>query len=91
MFFGESMFSGRSGGSKVALAALAARLHAWGWPLIDAQVENDHLLSLGAVRMPRSRFLAEVARLVDLPAPAGPWTLRFGRMPAAELAQPSVP
>lgn len=91
MFFGESMFSGRSGGSKVALAALAARLHGWGWPLIDAQVENDHLVSLGAVRMPRHRFLAEVAGLVDLPAPAGPWILRFGRLPAAELAQASVP
>ncbi|MBP7599078.1 MAG: leucyl/phenylalanyl-tRNA--protein transferase, partial [Pseudoxanthomonas sp.] len=91
MFFGESMFSGRSGGSKVALAALAARLHGWGWPLIDAQVENDHLVSLGAVRMPRHRFLAEVAGLVDPPAPAGPWTLQFGRMTAAELAQASVP
>ena len=72
-------------------AALAAGLQGWGWPLIDAQVENDHLLSLGAIRLPRSRFLADVARLVDLPAPAGPWILRVGRMPAAELAQPSVP
>ena len=90
-FFGESMFSGRSGGSKVALATLAARLHGWGWPLIDAQVENDHLVSLGAVRMPRHRFLAEVAALVDPPAPAGPWTPQFGRMTAAELAQASVP
>ena len=41
MFFAESMFSAESGGSKVALAALAHRLREWGWPLIDAQVEND--------------------------------------------------
>ena len=86
MFFGESMFSGESGGSKVALAALARRLHAWGWPLIDAQVENPHLLGLGAEAMPRARFVAQVAALTALPAPAGPWTEAFGQLPAASLA-----
>lgn len=87
MFFAESMFSGASGGSKVALAALAHRLHAWGWPLIDAQVENDHLVSLGAVALPRAEFLARVARQVDAPEPAGAWTARFGDLPASELAR----
>jgi len=91
MFFGESMFSARSGGSKVALAALARRLHAWSWPLIDAQVENPHLLTLGATPMPREAFLAEVARLADLPSPAGSWTDRFGTLAAPALAQPSAP
>ena len=91
MFFGESMFSGRSGGSKVALAALAARLHAWGWPLIDAQVENDHLHSLGGCLVPRETFLEQVAGLVDLPMPEGAWTARFGMLPAALLSQPTVP
>ena len=86
MFFGESMYSGESGGSKVALAALAHRLHQWGWPLLDAQVENDHLLSLGAERWPRERFLAQVGSLTALPEPAEPWTARFGELPAAELA-----
>jgi leucyl/phenylalanyl-tRNA--protein transferase len=87
MFFAESMFSGASGGSKVALAALAHRLHAWGWPLIDAQVENDHLVSLGAVALPRAEFLARVARQVDAPEAAGAWTSRFGDLPASELAR----
>ncbi|MCW0458220.1 leucyl/phenylalanyl-tRNA--protein transferase [Xanthomonas sacchari] len=87
MFFGESMFSARSGGSKVALAALARRLHGWGWPLIDAQVENDHLLSLGAERWPRARFLDTIAPLVAATAETAPWTLRFGTLAAAELAQ----
>jgi leucyl/phenylalanyl-tRNA--protein transferase len=87
MFFAESMFSGASGGSKVALAALAHRLHAWGWPLIDAQVENDHLVSLGAVALPRAEFLARVARQVDAPEAAGPWTARFGDLPASDLAR----
>ncbi len=86
MFFGESMFSGTSGGSKIALAALAHRLNDWGWPLIDAQVENEHLLSLGAVRVPRSDFVAQVATLSRFPEPAGLWTQRFGTLPADSLA-----
>jgi leucyl/phenylalanyl-tRNA--protein transferase len=86
MFFAESMFSARSGGSKLALAALAAHLHALGWPLFDAQVENRHLRSLGAESWPRPRFLSEVARLVALPGATGPWTQAFGNVPAAALA-----
>jgi leucyl/phenylalanyl-tRNA--protein transferase len=86
MFFGESMFSGESGGSKVALAALASRLNAWGWPLVDAQVENPHLLTLGAERMPRAAFLAAIGPLVAEPAPPGAWTGEFGEFIAASLA-----
>ncbi|HEY0660601.1 MAG TPA: leucyl/phenylalanyl-tRNA--protein transferase [Lysobacter sp.] len=85
MFFGESMFSGESGGSKVALAALAHRLREWGWPLLDAQVENEHLLSLGAELWPRRRFLEWTSELVGLQEPAGPWTARFGELPARDL------
>ena len=88
MFFGESMFSGRSGGSKVALAALACALHAWGWPLIDAQVESPHLVSLGAGTMPRRDFLRWVRRLTIEPEPAIGWTERFGHWPASRLADP---
>lgn len=86
MFFGESMYSGESGGSKVALAALAHRLAEWGWPMLDAQVENEHLLGIGAESWPRERFLATLARQVALPAAPGPWTARFGELAAAELA-----
>lgn len=86
MFFAESMFSARSGGSKAALAALAARLAAWGWPLVDAQVENAHLRMLGAESWPRTRFLREVERLSALGEPSGPWTERFGALPVAALA-----
>lgn len=85
MFFGESMFSARSGGSKVALAALARQLHRWGWPLIDAQVENAHLLSLGAELWPRQRFLACLRKQVLLPAQAGSWQAAFGKWPAAAV------
>lgn len=73
MFFGESMFSRRTDGSKIAMAYLAAQLDRWGFPLIDCQLETGHLLSLGATAMPRRLFVAEVARLVREPAPA--WIL----------------
>ncbi len=86
MFFGESMVSIRSGGSKVALAGLAARLRQWGWPLLDAQVENPHLLSLGAELWPRATFLETVATLVRQPAQAGSWSASFGELPARCLA-----
>jgi len=90
MFYGESMFSAVSGGSKVALAALARRLHGWGWPLLDAQVENPHLLSLGALSLPRAQFLAEASALAAVPGFApGSWTGRFGELAAAELAEPA--
>ncbi len=85
MFYGESMFSARSGGSKVALAALARHLHAQGWPLIDAQVENPHLRSLGAERWPRVRFLAQMRELAALPETPGAWGERFGEMAASAL------
>ncbi len=86
MFFGESMFSGVSGGSKVALAALAAILRGWGWELIDAQVENPHLLRMGASHLPREAFLAHVRQAVRQPGLPGAWTAAIGRLTAASLA-----
>lgn len=89
MFFGESMFSAESGGSKVALAGLARILSHWGWPLIDAQVENPHLLSLGARHLPRPEFMAEVARWSGKPDLAGSWASRVAPFPASRLADPA--
>ena len=87
MFFGESMFSARSGGSKVALAGLATLLRGWGWPLIDAQVENEHLLSLGARRLPRERFVEQVEALTALDGIQGSWTRYVDDQPARGLAE----
>ena len=86
MFFGESMFSGESGGSKVALIALAQRLREWQWPLIDAQVENPHLVAMGAEVVPRREFLSAVAASTTAPEGAGPWATRFGEWPVRMLA-----
>ena len=86
MFFGESMVSLISGGSKTALAALALRLRQWGWPLIDAQVENLHLFRMGALSMSRGDFLASIAPLTGEAGRIGPWTGDFGALDAASVA-----
>jgi leucyl/phenylalanyl-tRNA--protein transferase len=88
MFFGESMFSAQSGGSKVALAGLVRLLRGWQWPLIDAQVENPHLLSLGARRLPRREFLEQVQALVALPGRIGPWRPELADLPVSGLSKP---
>ena len=86
MFFGESMFSARPGGSKAALAGLAGLLAGWGWPLIDAQVENAHLVRLGAESMPRAAFLEHVHALSRMPGRAGSWSGAMGERPAGLVA-----
>ena len=57
-FFGESMFSARTDGSKIALAWLVARLKAGGFTLFDTQFTTPHLESLGARSVSRSRYHA---------------------------------
>ncbi len=56
VFFGESMFSRSTDGSKLALAALSRVCRNSGVTLIDCQVENPHLLSLGACLLSRLDF-----------------------------------
>jgi leucyl/phenylalanyl-tRNA--protein transferase len=73
LFCGESMFSAVSGGSKAALIALCALLDERGYPLLDAQVTNPHLVSMGAVEMPREIFLARVEALTAVDVPSGRW------------------
>lgn len=75
VFFGESMFSRRSDASKVAFAHLVRQLTAWGYPLIDSQVGNDHMFSLGVREIPRSDYLALLDRWCDEPGqPTGRWS-----------------
>lgn len=86
MFFGESMFSTSTNGSKVALLALCRQLHAWDFPLLDAQVASPHLATLGAFEMPRSRFVAHIRHACAAPSPAGSWRDRWTFGVAGALA-----
>lgn len=76
MFYGESMFSAATNGSKVALLTLARLLHDTGCPLLDAQVASDHLFTLGAFELPRAEFCLRVAALTTADACASSWTDR---------------
>jgi len=57
MFCGESMFSLESNTSKIALINLTAQLIQANYKLIDCQIYNPHLASLGAREIPRKEFL----------------------------------
>lgn len=58
VFFGESMFHRATDASKVAFAYLVRQVSAWGGQLIDCQVSNPHLISLGAEEVSRAAFEA---------------------------------
>lgn len=63
-FFGESMFSKVSNASKFAFISFVLYLEKEGVELIDCQVYTEHLESLGAVMIPRERFLEQINELI---------------------------
>jgi len=67
VFFGESMFSRRTDASKIALHSLSQQLLAWGFNLIDCQVHSDHLESLGASTIERTKFISHLDQHIDDP------------------------
>jgi leucyl/phenylalanyl-tRNA---protein transferase len=64
-FFGESMFSAETDGSKLALAHLVARLRAGGFTLFDTQFLTPHLASLGAVEISRAEYHRRLAAALE--------------------------
>jgi len=72
-FFGESMFSLVPDASKLALYHLSQQLHAWSFSLIDCQVSSAHLKTLGAVEIPRDRFLARLRQALQDAGRTGTW------------------
>lgn len=62
VFCGESMFSYVSDASKVAFYYLVAQLKVENYQLIDCQMYTPHLERLGAVEIPREKFLKYLNR-----------------------------
>ena len=60
-FFGESMFSRTTDGSKLALAHLTDHLRRCKFMLFDTQFITRHLISLGAEEISRARYRALLA------------------------------
>jgi len=75
VFFGESMFSHRTNASKVALLGLVDIMRRGGFGLIDCQVGNPHLTSLGARDLDRLDFEALLAQNIGMETPPGIWSL----------------
>jgi len=74
VFFGESMFSLAPNSSKVAFATLVKQLTRWEFDLIDCQIHNPHLESLGAGEIPGDEFWERLALAVDKPTLIGNWS-----------------
>ena len=69
IFCGESMFSLERDASKIALVQLALLIkNSVKGGFIDCQIPNNHLLSMGAVTIPRKEFITQLRSLRDEPA-----------------------
>ncbi|MGF1683771.1 leucyl/phenylalanyl-tRNA--protein transferase [Photobacterium minamisatsumaniensis] len=65
VFCGESMFSLADNASKIALWFFCQHFTAHGGTLIDCQIMNNHLASLGAEEMDRQSFTQDLHRYRD--------------------------
>lgn len=61
-FFGESMFSGCTDASKIALTYLVARLQYANFSLLDCQFATDHLTRFGLKEVPRTAYHRKLQR-----------------------------
>lgn len=65
IYFGESMFHRVTDASKVAFWALMRLCEDSDMPLVDCQLPNPHLISLGAKTLPRQQFLSLLSLLIN--------------------------
>ena len=64
-FFGESMCSEVSNGSKIALTYLHDRLLKAGFILFDTQFLTEHLASLGAIEITQAQYLIKLEQALN--------------------------
>jgi leucyl/phenylalanyl-tRNA--protein transferase len=68
LFFGESMFHHVTDASKLAFTGLMKTMANAGCPMVDCQLPNPHLLSLGAFELPRDQFRQILNKHIDQPS-----------------------
>lgn len=73
-FFGESMFSLKPNGSKIALKALCDIAIKEDYKFIDCQVPTEHLQRLGAKLVDRDIFLDELQEVLENGGDIGSWS-----------------
>ncbi|MCW8336187.1 leucyl/phenylalanyl-tRNA--protein transferase [Vibrio paucivorans] len=84
LFCGESMFSLETNASKIALWYLCRHFTAHGGQLIDCQVMNPHLESLGAFEMERDEFLDSLLSYREQSISAGCFDTQWLTLPSEE-------
>ncbi|HKH78360.1 MAG TPA: leucyl/phenylalanyl-tRNA--protein transferase [Rubrobacteraceae bacterium] len=65
-FMGESMFTRARDASKVCFVYLVERLKERGYVLLDCQIQNNHLRSLGATEIPEREYLRRLRQALKL-------------------------
>ncbi|WP_329958690.1 leucyl/phenylalanyl-tRNA--protein transferase [Psychrobacter sp. I-STPA10] len=70
IYFGESMFHRQSNASKMAFWGLMRLCEFSNMPMVDCQLPNDHLMSLGATTMTRQTFLTKLPALLQQTTPS---------------------
>ena len=83
VFFGESMFSLESHGSKIAMLALSQFLMEHDFSMLDCQVVSPHLLTLGASLISRQAFQGILQTACNPPD-------RFDRWPSRQISVNSL-
>jgi leucyl/phenylalanyl-tRNA---protein transferase len=73
LFCGESMFSRIDNGTKLAMMALCQHFARHGGALIDCQMQNDFLATMGIQEWPRATFLTALAQLSRQPLAENCW------------------
>lgn len=81
MFFGESMFSAADNASKFAMLGLTSHMLANGLELMDCQVVSPHLLTMGAITIPRNEFRKLLNSLCTPPSPFTNWPTNIRTVP----------
>lgn len=66
IFCGESMFHIQADASKIAFVALINHLKKYHYKLIDAQIDNPYLQSLGSKQLTRTEFLCRLRHKRDI-------------------------
>lgn len=67
-FFGESMFSTATDGSKMTLAFAVDHLRRCGFCLFDTQFLTEHLASLGAIEISRAEYRSRLNNAIEVAA-----------------------
>ncbi len=74
IFFGESMFTDISNGSKYGFINLVKWLEQRGCTMIDCQQETAHLISMGATMISAEAFHKSLKKNIFAPTNRGSWT-----------------